>query len=106
MAAALAELYPKNLGVKIAAYSYAALTGIGMTLFTHWASDAVAGALIGYAIGKSVGKSYAELRDRYDGSSGPGTAPQNNMKNTPGFHITENLSFHVLPNSIGINICY
>jgi membrane-associated phospholipid phosphatase len=106
MAATLAELYPKNLGVKIAAYSYAALTGIGMSLFTHWASDAVAGALIGYAIGKSVGKSYTELRDKYSGQDGSGTTAQNNIKNMPGFHITENLSFYILPDSIGINICY
>jgi hypothetical protein len=77
-----------------------------MSLFTHWASDAVAGALIGYAIGKSVGKSSTELRNKYSGQDGSGTTAQNNIKNMPGFHITENLSFYILPDNIGINICY
>jgi hypothetical protein len=67
MAITLIGLYPKNIGLKIAAYSYAIATGIGMSLFAHWGSDAVAGALAGYAIGKSVGKSYKELLDRHSG---------------------------------------
>jgi membrane-associated phospholipid phosphatase len=61
MAAALAELYPDSIGLKIGAYSYAAFIGAGMSLMAHWASDSVAGALIGYAIGKSVGASFRQL---------------------------------------------
>jgi membrane-associated phospholipid phosphatase len=104
MAVTLSELYPKNTGLKIAAYSYAALTGIGMSLFTHWASDAVAGALIGYAIGKSVGKSYKELLDRYSGLGGSGTTPPNTLNTMPGFTLSKNVNFYILPNSIGLNI--
>jgi membrane-associated phospholipid phosphatase len=100
MAAALAELYPKNTGLKVVAYSYAALTGIGMSLFAHWASDAVAGALVGYAIGKSVGKSYRGLLDSYSGSKNM-AAPA-----APGFTITDNVSFYILPDYAGVSIRY
>jgi membrane-associated phospholipid phosphatase len=103
MAVVLAEMYPKNIGVKIAAYSYAALTGIGMSLFAHWASDAIAGALIGYAIGKSVGKSYRELLDKHSNLDGSATLASNNI---PGFNITKNLSFFIMPNYVGVNIQY
>jgi membrane-associated phospholipid phosphatase len=60
-AAAVTEIYDHSLIFKIAAYSYAALIGFGVTLNVHWASDAVAGALIGYAIGKTVGRSFNGL---------------------------------------------
>jgi membrane-associated phospholipid phosphatase len=60
-AAVLAELYNDSLALKIAAYSYAALMGLAVSVTTHWASEAVAGALIGYAIGKTVGRSFNRL---------------------------------------------
>jgi membrane-associated phospholipid phosphatase len=74
MAAALTELYPDSLGLKIGAYSYAALIGGGMSLMAHWLSDSVAGALVGYAIGKSVGAGYKGLMGSAagSGSSRPG----------------------------------
>jgi membrane-associated phospholipid phosphatase len=60
-AAVLTELYQDSLVLKIAAYSYAALMGLAVSVTTHWASEAVAGALIGYAIGKTVGASFSSL---------------------------------------------
>jgi hypothetical protein len=69
MAVALAGLYPGNQRLRAAAYSYAACTGLAMSLFAHWASDSVAGALIGYAMGKSVAKSYTALLDKHPGSN-------------------------------------
>jgi membrane-associated phospholipid phosphatase len=57
-AATVAEIYDNSLVLKIVAYSYAALIGFGVTLNVHWASDAVAGALMGYAIGKTVGRGF------------------------------------------------
>ncbi len=61
MATTLAELYPDNMTVKICAFTYASLIGIGVSTNIHWASDAFAGALIGYAIGKTVGASFRNL---------------------------------------------
>jgi hypothetical protein len=106
MAVTLAELYPKNTGLKAAAYSFATLTGVGMSLFTHWASDAFAGALIGIAIGKSVGKSYKEMLDVHSNLNDSETNSSSGMSNMPGFNLTDNLSFYIYPNSVGINICY
>ncbi|MDR0599731.1 MAG: phosphatase PAP2 family protein [Treponema sp.] len=106
MAVTLAELYPKNTGLKIAAYSYAALTGIGMSLFAHWASDAVAGALVGYAIGKSVGKSYRELLDRNGGLNSSGNPASNGANTMPGFEVTERVSVTILPRYVGISVRY
>ncbi|MDR1862797.1 MAG: phosphatase PAP2 family protein [Treponema sp.] len=107
MAATLAELYPKNIALKIAVYSYAACTGLAMSLFAHWASDAAAGALIGYGIGKSVGKSYKTLLDKHSGTADISRiTPPNNIDSMPGFNITNRLSLHVLPASVGINIRY
>jgi membrane-associated phospholipid phosphatase len=60
-AAAIAEIYRDHIPLQIAAYSYAAIIGFGVTLNVHWASDALAGALIGYAIGKTVGRSFNQL---------------------------------------------
>ncbi|MDR1467856.1 MAG: phosphatase PAP2 family protein [Spirochaetaceae bacterium] len=62
-AAVIAEIYHDNPAVKIGAYTYAALIGLGVSVSVHWASDVFAGALIGYAIGKTVGKSYRKLRE-------------------------------------------
>jgi len=61
MAAALAELYPDNTAIAVGAYSYAAFIGAGMSLMAHWASDIVAGALIGIAVGRTVGKNFGRL---------------------------------------------
>jgi membrane-associated phospholipid phosphatase len=60
-AATLSEIYNDVIWLKIGAYSYAALIGLGVTLDVHWASEALAGALIGYAVGKTVGKSFSRL---------------------------------------------
>ena len=63
MASALAELYSDNNAVVIGAYAYATFIGLGMSVMAHWASDIVAGALIGIAIGKTVGKNFNRLID-------------------------------------------
>jgi membrane-associated phospholipid phosphatase len=60
-AATLSEIYNDNVWVKVGAYTYATFIGIGTTTSAHWASEAFAGALIGYAIGKTVGKSYRKF---------------------------------------------
>jgi membrane-associated phospholipid phosphatase len=60
-AATLSEIYKDNLWLKIGVYSYAALTGFGVATDVHWASEVLAGALIGYAVGKTVGKSFSKL---------------------------------------------
>ncbi|MDR2376986.1 MAG: phosphatase PAP2 family protein [Treponema sp.] len=62
-AATLGELYPENRLLKAAVYSYAAVIGFGLTLNVHWASEILAGALIGYAIGKTVGRSFSAAPD-------------------------------------------
>ena len=60
-AAAIAQIYHDNTAVKIIAYTYASLIGLGMSVYDHWASDVFAGALIGYAIGRTVGRSYRNI---------------------------------------------
>jgi membrane-associated phospholipid phosphatase len=60
-AATISELYKDHIWLKVGAYTYAALIGFGVTLDVHWASEALAGALMGYAIGKTVGKSFNKL---------------------------------------------
>ncbi|MDR0814957.1 MAG: phosphatase PAP2 family protein [Bacteroidales bacterium] len=60
-ATAIAEIYSDKLWLKIGVYSYAVLIGLGTSVNVHWASDVVAGALIGYAIGKTTGKSFNQL---------------------------------------------
>jgi membrane-associated phospholipid phosphatase len=79
MLVALAGMHPKKTTLKTAAYSYAACTGVAMSLFAHWASDSVAGALIGYALGKSVAGSFTALPDKYPG---------------PNEHVRDNTSKH------------
>ena len=61
MAATMAELYPDNAQIKWGAYIYAAAVGLSVSLFSHWASEVVSGALIGCAVGKSVGRSFNQL---------------------------------------------
>jgi len=69
-AATIAEIYHDKFWVKAAAYTYAAFIGFGTTTHAHWASDAIAGALMGYAIGKTVGRSYRKFLDN-DGDNAP-----------------------------------
>ncbi|MDR1230151.1 MAG: phosphatase PAP2 family protein [Spirochaetaceae bacterium] len=83
-AATIAEIYDDSLILKIVAYSYAALIGFGVTLNVHWASDAVAGALMGYAIGKTVGRSFS------------GRPVKTERKNA--------ISFYGSPSSVGVRI--
>ncbi|GHT93039.1 hypothetical protein FACS1894140_5850 [Spirochaetia bacterium] len=59
-AATIAEIYKDNLPLKIAVYSYAAFIGFGVSVTVHWASDVLAGALIGFAIGKTVGHNFSQ----------------------------------------------
>jgi membrane-associated phospholipid phosphatase len=61
MATALIELYPNNTAIKICSLTYASLIGLGVSTNIHWASDAVAGALIGWAIGRTIGISFRNL---------------------------------------------
>jgi hypothetical protein len=56
--------------------------GVAVSVTTHWASEAVAGAFIGYAIGKTVGNSFSHLL------SGQKTAPP--------------VSFYVAPEALGV----
>ena len=83
-AATISEIYADSLLLKIGVYSYATLIGFGFTLDVHWASEALAGALIGYAVGKTVGKSFSQLLQG------------NENKN--------NFSFYFTTNTIGIII--
>jgi len=57
-AATIAQIFHDNVPLIIAAYSYASLIGLGMSVYDHWASDVFAGALIGAAVGTAVGRSY------------------------------------------------
>jgi membrane-associated phospholipid phosphatase len=57
-AATIAHIYHDNTWLKVGVYAYASLLSLGMSVYDHWASDILAGALIGYAIGATVGKSY------------------------------------------------
>ena len=63
-AAVIAEIYDDRPLLKIGVYTYAVLMGIGVAVDTHWASDSIAGALIGYAVGKTVGKSFNQLLNK------------------------------------------
>jgi membrane-associated phospholipid phosphatase len=59
MATTLIELYPDMPILKYAALGYATLIGVGVAVNIHWASDAVAGFLMGYAIGRTVGRGFS-----------------------------------------------
>ncbi len=64
VAASLTAYYPDKLWIPLVGYPVAAAIGFGMIDGDrHWASDVVAGALIGHAIGYSIGKSF---RSRID----------------------------------------
>jgi membrane-associated phospholipid phosphatase len=80
-AATITAIYRDNLPIKIAAYSYAALIGFGVSVNVHWASDVLAGALIGYAVGKTVGHNFSQYLENQEKSK---------------------MSFYVTPNSAGV----
>jgi len=67
-AATVAQIYRENTWLKVAAYTYASLLGLGMSVYDHWASDVIAGGLIGFAVGTAVGKSYRNLIDEKENS--------------------------------------
>jgi membrane-associated phospholipid phosphatase len=71
LAAALTAYDPDNIAVPLVAYPIALGVGAGMIAGdSHWASDVVAGGLLGQAIGWSVGRSFAEGRDAGDPDRG------------------------------------
>jgi len=61
MATALNQLYPNNTAIKICSLTCASLIGLGVSTNIHWASDVVAGVLIGWAIGRTTGISFRNL---------------------------------------------
>ncbi len=68
VAAALTAYYPGKLWIPAVGYPLALAIGFGMIDGDHhWASDIVAGALLGHAIGWSVGRAF---RQRLDGNGG------------------------------------
>jgi membrane-associated phospholipid phosphatase len=69
-AATISEIYKDNLWLKIGVYFYAAYIGFGVTLDVHWASEALAGALIGYAVGKTVGKNFSQILEKKNEKTG------------------------------------
>jgi membrane-associated phospholipid phosphatase len=73
VAASLTAYYPDQLWIPLVGYPIGLLIGFGLVEGDHhWASDVVAGALIGHAIGYSIGHSF---RVRIAGSGGAaGTA--------------------------------
>jgi membrane-associated phospholipid phosphatase len=81
-AATIAQIYHDNTLLKAAVYTYASLIGLGMSVYDHWASDVMAGALIGFAIGTTVGKSYRNFTDEKENA----------------------LTFYATPNSLGVII--
>jgi membrane-associated phospholipid phosphatase len=61
LAASLTAYADDNIAIPAVAYPLAAGIGLGMIAGDHhWASDVVAGALMGQAIGWSVGRSFRE----------------------------------------------
>jgi membrane-associated phospholipid phosphatase len=81
----ISEIYDDHIWIKIAAYTYAAAIGIGMTFADHWVSDIFAGALIGYAIGKTISRSFKKLL-------------------TPKLEAASVVSFYCTPNAIGVHL--
>lgn len=58
MIVSLLLLHPRNFWLWSAAMAYSVYIAVGMSTNLHWASDIVAGALIGVVIGRAVGKSF------------------------------------------------
>jgi membrane-associated phospholipid phosphatase len=68
IAAALTAYYPDRIWIPLLGYPLALLVGFGMVDGDrHWASDVVAGGLLGHAIGHSVGSAFRR-RARADGA--------------------------------------
>ena len=63
MAAALANYYQDSVRIRTLTYGWAASVMASATFGfqgdVHWASDVVAGGLMGWVIGRTVGKSFA-----------------------------------------------
>ena len=68
-AGVISEIYSDRPWLKFCAYSYAFLMGFSVAVNTHWASDVLAGALIGYAAGKTVGRSFNRLLGKNEDSN-------------------------------------
>ena len=83
-AALISEIYHDKPLLKAGVYAYAVLMGVGVAVNAHWASDSVAGALIGYAVGKTVGKSFNHLLGKGESR--------------------DTLKFYITPNYIGVLI--
>jgi membrane-associated phospholipid phosphatase len=83
-AATIAQIYHDNILLKTAVYAYASLIGLCMSVYDHWASDIIAGALIGIAVGTTVGKSYRNLFE--------------------GKEKANKITFYLTPNSAGVII--
>lgn len=81
-AAAISKIYHDNTLLKILMFTYASLIGIGMSVYDHWVSDVLSGALIGYAIGASVGNSFRRYIENKEADN--------------------NISFYFTGNSLGI----
>jgi len=81
-AATLAQVYHDNIWLKVSAYSYASLVGVLMSVYDHWASEVIAGVLIGLAVGTTVGRSYRNLLEEKENK----------------------VTFYVTPNSVGVII--
>jgi membrane-associated phospholipid phosphatase len=63
VAAALTAYYPERIWIPLLGYPVGLLIGLGMMQGDHhWASDVVAGAMLGHAIGYSVGRSFRSYR--------------------------------------------
>lgn len=70
-AASLTAFYEDVWWVGVASYASAAAIGLGMVEGDyHWASDVVAGALLGHTIGWTIGRKF---RRAYDGDVGDGS---------------------------------
>lgn len=67
VAASLTAYYPDKIWIPLVGYPVALAIGFGMVVGDrHWASDVVAGALVGHALGYAIGKSF---RSRIDGKN-------------------------------------
>jgi membrane-associated phospholipid phosphatase len=61
LATTLITLYPGHPAVTIGSLAYATFIGLSVSTNVHWASDVVAGALIGWVVGETVGHSFRRL---------------------------------------------
>jgi membrane-associated phospholipid phosphatase len=59
MAACLIALFPESSRIKIIAYTYALLVGLGVAIGFHWFSEFLAGVLIGTVVGRVAATRHA-----------------------------------------------